>query len=805
MGCGTSKPLVETPDDVLRNCKVRRSHIYYAVKYRKDFAIAHAAYIHSLKDVGSALRHFALGEFVDADISPRPSHTPVLALPPPSTPSLGGLSPPPRSSFHASMLSPPLSVPRFDAHLNPPSSLPSTMPISPALSPIRLPTGNPLAFAQSPTVDRSPSPTESPPGSLHGMSPPVDTTDAPLPRLHSFNNMVSPGRGSESYYSPSRDDLDDALVDYSPPPPSSLLADSSWFNFDIFTAPLIPQHLQEQRRMKRVGDLEQEDIHRAVQAEEVDGIPDLEEVEHKEDEAAHDDKGALLKETTLEEVEKRVFLDETVDASELKAREGESRVPSSFKENPSVVPIIPTEMVAPENAGNEIPSKGPVAAIILKEKNLSEAMQHIDDLFARAFQCGRDVSRMLETQMHHHLRVNSMKENSKVFNAITSHLSRRTLSMSREDPEDNDLLECGMSGSHASTLERLYAWERKLNDEVKEGKQLRNSFDLKFKQLHNFDAKDGDQAVRDKLKASLKKLDTRLMVAIRAIRAASLRIQALTNEELYPQLCEMLDGLLSMWGRISECHHLQAAIALEMQTFEDSVSEIDCTEAQKKATVKLRHELENLKTHFQAWISSQKKYIVELDEWIKKCYDTQEPSNGSTKSGRRMSSEWTKKAPIFQLLRSWRNSYVALDKQQVVVNGIKSFVHVMRILEENQSNELKLKKQAEKSSRRLDQQTTFLNKLERQYSESSKYKPTNNLQGKRARLDKYKSQADLGKHEHSTAVQVRKDVTLDLLKQQLPTLFKSMSSFADDAKKMYEIVKKEAEAVDRSDKHLMWE
>lgn len=39
--------------------------------------------------------------------------------------------------------------------------------------------------------------------------------------------------------------------------------------------------------------------------------------------------------------------------------------------------------------------------------------------------------------------------------------------MSREDPEDNDLLECGMSGSHASTLERLYAWERKLNDEVK--------------------------------------------------------------------------------------------------------------------------------------------------------------------------------------------------------------------------------------------------------------------------------------------------------------------------------------------------
>lgn len=37
----------------------------------------------------------------------------------------------------------------------------------------------------------------------------------------------------------------------------------------------------------------------------------------------------------------------------------------------------------------------------------------------------------------------------------------------REDSEEDDLLECGMSGSHASTLERLYAWERKLYHEVK--------------------------------------------------------------------------------------------------------------------------------------------------------------------------------------------------------------------------------------------------------------------------------------------------------------------------------------------------
>lgn len=77
---------------------------------------------------------------------------------------------------------------------------------------------------------------------------------------------------------------------------------------------------------------------------------------------------------------------------------------------------------------------------------------------------------------------------------------------------------------------------------LQDGKLLRINFDLKYKQLHDFDAKGGNKDVRDKLRATLKKLDTRLMVAIRAIHAASLRVRALTNEELYPQLCEMLEG-----------------------------------------------------------------------------------------------------------------------------------------------------------------------------------------------------------------------------------------------------------------------
>ena len=39
--------------------------------------------------------------------------------------------------------------------------------------------------------------------------------------------------------------------------------------------------------------------------------------------------------------------------------------------------------------------------------------------------------------------------------------------MMQDIHEGNEFLECGMAGSHVSTLERLFAWEKKLYDEVK--------------------------------------------------------------------------------------------------------------------------------------------------------------------------------------------------------------------------------------------------------------------------------------------------------------------------------------------------
>ena len=71
------------------------------------------------------------------------------------------------------------------------------------------------------------------------------------------------------------------------------------------------------------------------------------------------------------------------------------------------------------------------------------------------------------------------------------------------------------------------------------------AFDRKRNQLYNLEAKGGDRGVIDKTRSTLTKLENRLEVALKAIELASLRIQRLTNEELYPQLAELVGGYVT--------------------------------------------------------------------------------------------------------------------------------------------------------------------------------------------------------------------------------------------------------------------
>ena len=67
-------------------------------------------------------------------------------------------------------------------------------------------------------------------------------------------------------------------------------------------------------------------------------------------------------------------------------------------------------------------------------------------------------------------------------------------------------------------------------------------FDHTCRLLHDLTAKDANRMVLDKIKVTLKELDAQLLVALMAMQASSKKIENLTNEELYPQLCRLLEG-----------------------------------------------------------------------------------------------------------------------------------------------------------------------------------------------------------------------------------------------------------------------
>ncbi|XP_062199606.1 protein ALTERED PHOSPHATE STARVATION RESPONSE 1-like isoform X2 [Phragmites australis] len=230
-------------------------------------------------------------------------------------------------------------------------------------------------------------------------------------------------------------------------------------------------------------------------------------------------------------------------------------------------------------------------------KDLLSSVEEIEHQFIKAAESCHEVSRMLETRKIR-LCISSriIGKSSDALSTllicckarnIASHESEqhrtkvitwsRTLSsrsessknphMSAQKDDDHpqsccDFVEefCLISGSHASSLDRLYAWERKLYDELKANKLLKKTYDKKCTQLQNQFAKDVSARQIDKTRATVKELYSQLMVRTEVLSSISKTIEKLRDEELQPQILELLDGFMRMWRMLQEVHHMQHTI-----------------------------------------------------------------------------------------------------------------------------------------------------------------------------------------------------------------------------------------------------
>ncbi|XP_039069822.1 nitrate regulatory gene2 protein-like [Hibiscus syriacus] len=308
-----------------------------------------------------------------------------------------------------------------------------------------------------------------------------------------------------------------------------------------------------------------------------------------------------------------------------------------------------------------------------RAKDFLSSIKYIEHRFFRASEAGRQVSRMVDSN-----KIKPMQHVSKIIHwkrstSLGSSSSRNPLATGDADDSASDFIEefCMIAGSHLSTLERLYAWERKLHDEVKSSESIRKEYDQKCDQLRHQFAKGLSTRVIDKTRAVVKDLHSRIRVALHSVNNISKRIEKMRDEELQPQLVELTEGLLRMWKAMLECHHSQYII-ISLAYHSRNSTDAAQVDARRQIMAQLRQEFEWFGVSFIDWVNSHASYLEALNGWLQNCIiEPQERSkNRYPFSPHRYLGYGP---PIFVLCREWSAGLKALPAEELSV-AIKAFM-----------------------------------------------------------------------------------------------------------------------------------
>ncbi|XP_057526213.1 protein ROLLING AND ERECT LEAF 2 isoform X1 [Amaranthus tricolor] len=621
MGATSSK--IDDDDKPLQLCRERKKFVRQSLDGRCALAAAHVAYIHSLKTAGTAIRKFVQPDVpIESSLYTSTNATPEpLALTEKSTSHFSFSSP--SASQHVEAYerltpSPPPKMGRYQVHR--------------------------MNFRGSFTRKVEEKPPVAATATVTSLSTSQNTTPRSLDRAER-SASVTPTHQHEN-------------------PP--------WDYFGLFHP--VDNHLSSHEQRELHGDFDNSDDPKHIGEDEE--VPELEHVEDKSfssgrqgsdsdefDDPSSDTLVRSFKNLNREETygapgaSSTVHTAESVDSEhELLDEEKISSLKLSPLKTKSPEPIITPKAKVPSVHDDDCEHK-------IAPKDFFSSMREVELLFVKASESGKEVPRMLEANKLHFRPLLPGQESGSSATSLLktcfscgedpsqiqdpaqssvkyltwlrttsfrSSSSRNFLdSHSREDVEDikSDLFEnfYMVSGSHASTLDRLFAWERKLYDEVKASQSIRREYDMKCKLLREQESKCESQQKIDKTRSVVKDLHSRIRVAIHRIDAISRRIEELRDKELQPQLEELIEGLRKMWEEMFECHKLQVHI-ITVAFSSGSVRLSLQSELRRRNALLLVDELSNLSSIFRKWINALKFYIQAINDWLNKCVKSEEKS-----------------------------------------------------------------------------------------------------------------------------------------------------------------------------------
>uniref|UniRef100_J3MZL6 DUF632 domain-containing protein n=1 Tax=Oryza brachyantha TaxID=4533 RepID=J3MZL6_ORYBR len=365
--------------------------------------------------------------------------------------------------------------------------------------------------------------------------------------------------------------------------------------------------------------------------------------------------------------------------------------------------------------------------------------------------------------------------------------SKGSSGFSRFGRGDEGMGNGGSSGilSHSSTVEKLYAWEKKLFLEVKSYEGFKQEHDKKIGLLRKQEVKGVDYLKMEKNKMEVESLDSKMLVATQSIETTTSEIMRLRESELFPQLLELVAGLMSMWRGMYECHQVQTHMVQQLEYLNNSLSTNPTSNVHRQAALQLEIEVDRWYSAFCSLVKSQRDYVYSLTGWLRLSL---------FQSYHDPHSKGHQNSDIYSLCEEWQ---LAIDRipDKVASEGIKTLLTVIHAVVVQQAEEQKQKKRSESAFKELEKKTEELRSLE------SKYGPYSGAEGgfgdmsrkspvsdKRAKVEALRCRADEEKSKYEKSIGVTRAMTLNNLQTGFPNVFQAMTGFASVCMEAFESV-----------------
>nr|CAD1840000.1 unnamed protein product [Ananas comosus var. bracteatus] len=399
-----------------------------------------------------------------------------------------------------------------------------------------------------------------------------------------------------------------------------------------------------------------------------------------------------------------------------------------------------------------------------------EVFTDLDEHFLKASESTHEVSKKLEaTRMHYHSNFvdgrGHIDHSARVMKVITWNRSFKGMSNADDGKDDFDNDE---GETHATVLDKMLAWEKKLYEEVKTGELMKIEYQRKVALLNKQKKRGAPTETLERTKAAVSHLHTRYIVDMQSMDSTVSEIQHLRDNQLYPRLVDLVDEMDKMWEMMFLHHESQLKIVLDLKALDISDSPMEMSEQHHKRTIELHDIVKEWHSQFHKLITHQKEYIQALNNWLKLNLIPIESSlKEKVSSPPRM-----QRPPIQALLHAW-NDHLEKLPEELAKSALLSFAAVMDTILKLQQDEMKQKEKCEEMGKEFQKKSRAF--------EDWYYKYSHRRQ-RQSRLD------DEVEAYNKLCKQVR-EKSLTTLKTHLPELFRALSDFARSCADMYSKLK----------------